>query len=189
MLPSNTDHRLNGPYRAATRMCGRPMHHVNVAEMAHVEESGLRRRCGRQRGSNSYAPDLPTESAFIDQHILKQNPNAKICILLENDDFGRDCTAGVRDVLGDKCAATVKEAIYEFTDASIDRQIVELKATGWDALIACAGPAGCGRGLGFGFFRRPTAPRHARADRRKARRYRAAYWRIWDLLESLKMRT
>jgi branched-chain amino acid transport system substrate-binding protein len=72
----------------------------------------------------------------ITQHILKQNPNAKICILYENDDFGRDYTAGVRDVLGDKYAATVKEATYAFTDASIDRQIVELKATGCDALIA-----------------------------------------------------
>jgi branched-chain amino acid transport system substrate-binding protein len=41
----------------------------------------------------------------------------------------------VRDVLGDKYAATVREATYEFTDASIDRQIVELKATGCNALI------------------------------------------------------
>jgi branched-chain amino acid transport system substrate-binding protein len=39
-------------------------------------------------------------------------------------------------VLGDKYAAIVKEATYEFTDASIDRQIVELKATGCNALIA-----------------------------------------------------
>src|SRR5262245_27997361 len=70
------------------------------------------------------------------RYILKQNPNAKICILYENNDFGRDYVAGVRDVLGDKYAAIVKEATYEFTDASIERQIVELKATGCDALIA-----------------------------------------------------
>jgi branched-chain amino acid transport system substrate-binding protein len=42
----------------------------------------------------------------------------------------------LRDVLGDKYVTTVKEASYEFTDASIDRQIVELKATGCNALIA-----------------------------------------------------
>src|SRR5580704_346608 len=70
------------------------------------------------------------------RYILKQDPNAKICILYENNDYGRDYTAGVRDVLGDKYAATVKEATYQFTDTSIDRQIVELKATGCDALIA-----------------------------------------------------
>ena len=74
------------------------------------------------------------------RYILRQDPNAKICILYEDNDFGRDYTAGVRDVLGDKYAATVKEATYEFTDASIDRQIVELKATGCNALIAATFP-------------------------------------------------
>jgi branched-chain amino acid transport system substrate-binding protein len=70
------------------------------------------------------------------RHILKQNRNAKICILHEDNAVGLDFTAGVRDVLGDKYAATVKEATYDFTDHSIDRQIVQLKATGCDALIA-----------------------------------------------------
>src|SRR5262249_61780579 len=64
------------------------------------------------------------------------DPNARICILHEDTDFGRDYTAGVRDVLGDKYAATVREATYEFTDASIDRQIVEFKANDCNALIA-----------------------------------------------------
>ena len=81
-------------------------------------------------------PSYRLGARLYTRHILRQNPNAKICILYENNDFGRDFTAGVRDVLGDKYAATVKEASYEFTDASIDRQIVELKATGCNALIA-----------------------------------------------------
>jgi branched-chain amino acid transport system substrate-binding protein len=74
------------------------------------------------------------------RYILQQDPNAKICILYENNDYGRDYTAGVRDVLGDKYAATVREATYEFTDPSIERQIVELKATGCNALIAVTLP-------------------------------------------------
>jgi branched-chain amino acid transport system substrate-binding protein len=81
-------------------------------------------------------PSYRIGARFYIQYILKQNPNAKICILYQNDDFGRDYTAGARDVLGDRYAATVKEASYEFTDASIDRQIIELKATGCNALIA-----------------------------------------------------
>jgi ABC-type branched-subunit amino acid transport system substrate-binding protein len=81
-------------------------------------------------------PSYRLGARLYTRHILRQNPNAKICILYENNDFGRDYTAGVRDVLGDKYAATVKEASYEFADASIDRQIVELKATGCNALIA-----------------------------------------------------
>src|SRR6266403_1466268 len=74
------------------------------------------------------------------RYILRQDRNAKICILYEDSDFGRDYAAGVRDVLGDKYAATVKEATYEFTDASVDRQIVELKSTGCNALIAAIFP-------------------------------------------------
>jgi ABC-type branched-subunit amino acid transport system substrate-binding protein len=81
-------------------------------------------------------PSYRLGARLYTRYILRQNPNAKICILYENNDFGRDYIAGVRDVLGDKYAATVKEASYEFTDASIDRQVVELKATGCQALIA-----------------------------------------------------
>src|SRR5882757_10623675 len=74
-------------------------------------------------------PSYRVGARFYTRYILRQNPNAKICILYQNDDFGRDYTAGVRDVLGDRYSATVKEASYEFTDASVDRQIVQLKAT------------------------------------------------------------
>jgi branched-chain amino acid transport system substrate-binding protein len=74
------------------------------------------------------------------RHILAQNPNAKICILYEDDDFGRDYPAGVRDVLGERYAATVKEATYDVIDKTIDPQIVRLQATGCDALIAVAIP-------------------------------------------------
>jgi branched-chain amino acid transport system substrate-binding protein len=81
-------------------------------------------------------PSYRVGARFYTRYILKQNPNAKICILYQNDDFGRDYTAGARDVLGEKYAATVNEASYEFTDFTIDRQIVELKSTGCNALIA-----------------------------------------------------
>jgi len=86
------------------------------------------------------APSYRLGARLYTRHILRQDPNPKICILYEDNDFGRDYTAGVRDVLGDKYAATVREATYEFTDASIDRQIVELKATGCNALIAVTLP-------------------------------------------------
>jgi branched-chain amino acid transport system substrate-binding protein len=85
-------------------------------------------------------PSYRLGARLFTQHILRQNPNPKICVLYENNDYGRDYTAGVRDVLGDKYAATVREATYEFTDPSIDRQIVELKATGCNALIAVTPP-------------------------------------------------
>ena len=85
-------------------------------------------------------PSYRLAARLFARYILKQHPNPKICILHENNDYGRDYTAGVRDVLGDKYAATVSEATYEFTDPSIERQIVELKATGCNALIAATLP-------------------------------------------------
>jgi branched-chain amino acid transport system substrate-binding protein len=54
-------------------------------------------------------PSYRLGARLYTRHVLRQNPNAKICILYENNDFGRDYTAGVRDVLGDKYAATVRE--------------------------------------------------------------------------------
>jgi branched-chain amino acid transport system substrate-binding protein len=85
-------------------------------------------------------PSYRVGARLYTRHVLRQNPDAKICILYEDDDFGRDYAAGVRDVLGDRYAATVTEATYEFGAASIDRQIVELKASGCHALIAAAFP-------------------------------------------------
>src|SRR5262245_7008371 len=80
-------------------------------------------------------PTYRLGARFYTRYILNQNPRAKICILYQNDDFGRDYLAGARDVLGDKYDATVKEASYEILDRSIDDKIVALKATGCDALI------------------------------------------------------
>jgi ABC-type branched-subunit amino acid transport system substrate-binding protein len=85
-------------------------------------------------------PSYRLSARLYARHVLRENPNAKICILYEDDDFGRDYTAGVRDVMGDRYAAMVREAPYEATDSSVDRQIVELKATGCEALIAATLP-------------------------------------------------
>jgi branched-chain amino acid transport system substrate-binding protein len=80
------------------------------------------------------------EARIYARYALDKNPNAKICILYQNDDFGRDYQAGVKDVLGDKYATSVKEATYEFTDPTIDSQIVTLQGSGCDTLIVAASP-------------------------------------------------
>ena len=85
-------------------------------------------------------PSYRLGARLYTRYILRQNPNAKICILYEDNDFGRDYTAGVRDVLGDKYAGAVREATYESTDASVDRQIAQFKAAGCDALIVAILP-------------------------------------------------
>jgi ABC-type branched-subunit amino acid transport system substrate-binding protein len=80
------------------------------------------------------------EARIYARYILKEKPNAKIAILYQNDDYGRDYVLGLKDVLGDKYASIVKEATYEFTDATVDSQVVSLQGSGAEALIVAATP-------------------------------------------------
>jgi branched-chain amino acid transport system substrate-binding protein len=73
--------------------------------------------------------------------MLGENPNARLAILYQNDDFGKDYPAGVRDVLGKDWDKHVAKAItYEVTDPTIDSQIADLQASGADALLIAASP-------------------------------------------------
>jgi branched-chain amino acid transport system substrate-binding protein len=88
-----------------------------------------------------YQPSYRTEAQIYTKYMLAQNPNAKMAILYQNDDFGKDYPAGVKDVLGDKYGSVViKEATYETTDATIDSQITALQAAGADFLLVGATP-------------------------------------------------
>ncbi len=88
-----------------------------------------------------YQPSYRTEAQIYTKYLLAQKPGAKLGILYQNDDFGKDYPAGVKDVLGDKYAATVtKEVSYETSDATIDSQISSLQAAGVDAILVAATP-------------------------------------------------
>jgi branched-chain amino acid transport system substrate-binding protein len=88
-----------------------------------------------------YQPSYRTEAQIYTKYMLEQNPKAKMAILYQNDDFGKDYPAGVKDVLGDKYSSVVvKEASYETTDATIDSQITALQASGADVLLVGATP-------------------------------------------------
>jgi branched-chain amino acid transport system substrate-binding protein len=88
-----------------------------------------------------YQPSYRTEAQIYTKYMLKQKPNAKLAILYQNDDFGKDYPAGVKDILGDKYGSVVvKEASYETTDATIDSQMAALQASGADVLLVAATP-------------------------------------------------
>ena len=88
-----------------------------------------------------WQPSYRTEAQIYTRYILKEKPDAKIAILYQNDDFGKDYPAGVRDVLGgDFDARVVKIASYETTDATIESQAVALQASGADVLISATTP-------------------------------------------------
>nr|WP_294506669.1 ABC transporter substrate-binding protein [uncultured Rhodopila sp.] len=87
-----------------------------------------------------YQPSYVTESQVYAKYILAQIPAAKIGILYQNDDFGKDYLRGVRDVLKDGYDRQVTSVSYEVTDATIDSQLVTLQAAGIDVLMTVASP-------------------------------------------------
>ena len=88
-----------------------------------------------------FQPSYRVEGKMYGQYILKAHPNAKIAILYQNDDLGRDYVAGLRDGLGDKFdKMVIKNISYEVTDPTIDSQILELKASGADVLFEASTP-------------------------------------------------
>jgi branched-chain amino acid transport system substrate-binding protein len=82
-----------------------------------------------------FQPSYRVEAQIYAKHILEQRPNARIALLYQNDDFGKDYLNGVRDVLGPRFDAMVRTATNEVTDPTIDSQIVSLAGGGADVLI------------------------------------------------------
>jgi len=82
-----------------------------------------------------WQPNYQTEGRVYAAHILKNNPKAKIGVLYQNDDYGKDYLKGFKDGLGDKVGMIVKEVSYEVTDPTVDSQIVQLQASGADTFF------------------------------------------------------
>jgi len=88
-----------------------------------------------------WQPNYQTEGRIYAQHILQNNPKAKIGILYQNDDYGKDYLKGMHDGLGDKAKTMiVKEVSYEVTDPTVDSQIVQLQASGADTFFNITTP-------------------------------------------------
>jgi len=87
-----------------------------------------------------FQPSFRTEAQIYAKYILKEKPNAKIAILYQNDDLGKDYLAGMKDVLGDKFDMMVVVASYETSDPTIDSQITSLQGAGADVLLVAAIP-------------------------------------------------
>src|SRR5205809_6472477 len=88
-----------------------------------------------------FNPNYQSEGRIYAKYILQNHPNAKIGILYQNDDLGRDYPIGLKAGLGDKAAKMiVADTSYELTDPTIDSQIVKLKAAGADLLYDASTP-------------------------------------------------
>lgn len=80
-------------------------------------------------------PDFETEGRVVAKYLLKNKPDAKIGVLYQNDDYGKDYLRGLRAGLGAKASQIVLAASYELADPTIDSQIVQLKSAGIDTLV------------------------------------------------------
>jgi branched-chain amino acid transport system substrate-binding protein len=87
-----------------------------------------------------WQPNYQTETTIYAKHILKEKPNAKIGVLYQNDDYGKDYLKGLKDGLGDKAKMIVAEVSYEVSDPTIDSQIVQLQGSGADVLVNITTP-------------------------------------------------
>ncbi|OQW57219.1 MAG: branched-chain amino acid ABC transporter substrate-binding protein [Proteobacteria bacterium SG_bin9] len=88
-----------------------------------------------------WQPNYQSEGRIYAKYLMKEKPNAKVAILYQNDDYGKDLLKGVKDGFGAKGASMiVAEASYEVSEPTIDSHIVKLKASGADTFISITTP-------------------------------------------------
>ncbi|MDB5549323.1 MAG: Extracellular ligand-binding receptor [Tardiphaga sp.] len=82
-------------------------------------------------------PLYPTEARILAKYVLAKNPNAKVAILYQNDDFGRDFLGPFKDELvkAGGSAKVIAEATYDLTDPTIDSQLINLSKSGADVFF------------------------------------------------------
>jgi branched-chain amino acid transport system substrate-binding protein len=88
-----------------------------------------------------WQPSYQSEARIYAKYLLKEKPDAKIAVLYQNDDYGKDYLKGLKDGLGAKASSMiVAEESYETTEPTIDNHIVKLKSTGADVFVNITTP-------------------------------------------------
>ena len=87
-----------------------------------------------------FQPNYQTEARIYAKYILKTKPDAKIAVLYQNDDYGKDYLKGLIDGLGGKANQIIARESYDVTEPTVDSHIVSLQASGADVFIDVATP-------------------------------------------------
>jgi branched-chain amino acid transport system substrate-binding protein len=87
-----------------------------------------------------FQPDYQSEARVYAAHILRHTPNARIGVLYQNDDYGKDYLTGFKDGLGAHTKMIVAELSYEVTAPSVDSQIVQMKGAGAEVFFNVCTP-------------------------------------------------
>jgi branched-chain amino acid transport system substrate-binding protein len=91
--------------------------------------------------SIGYLPSFFAEAEIYGRYVLAHTPKAKIAVLFENNQFGKDMVSGLRKSLGKRAGSMIKATqSYELTDTTLDSQLAALKASGADTLMVFATP-------------------------------------------------
>jgi ABC-type branched-subunit amino acid transport system substrate-binding protein len=118
--------------------------YLNQNKVPHVFASAGGRRFNDPQNFPWTVPFYPAfqmEGAIFGKFILRNMPNAKIAVLYQNDDYGKDFLSGLKDALGnDANARIIAEANYELTYPTVDSQVIQLKTSGADTLIHFSTP-------------------------------------------------
>jgi branched-chain amino acid transport system substrate-binding protein len=87
-----------------------------------------------------YAPDYHTEGVIYGKHVLANVKDARIGVLMQNDDYGKDYWDGFKEGLGSEVGRVVKHVTFEITDPTVDSQIIQLKAANANVFFNIATP-------------------------------------------------
>jgi branched-chain amino acid transport system substrate-binding protein len=94
-----------------------------------------------------FQPDYHTEGVIYAKHALANVKDAKIAVLHQNDDYGRDYLGGFKEGLGKEEGRIVKVVTYEATDPTVDSQIIQLKDSGANVFFNVSAPKAAAQGI------------------------------------------
>jgi branched-chain amino acid transport system substrate-binding protein len=94
-----------------------------------------------------WQPNYQSEGIIYGRWIAAEMPDAKIAVMYQNDDFGKDLLNGLKTGLGDKADMVVAEASYEVAEPVVDSQVVKLKASGANVFVSFATPKFAAQGI------------------------------------------
>ena len=87
-----------------------------------------------------FQPDYHTEGVIYAKHILKNATDAKVAVLMQNDDYGKDYFEGFKAGLGGEAGRIVKHVTYEVTDPTVDSQVIQMKDSGANVFFNISTP-------------------------------------------------
>ncbi|MBP1096227.1 ABC transporter substrate-binding protein [Bradyrhizobium diazoefficiens] len=87
-----------------------------------------------------WQPSYASEARIYAKYVMKEKPDAKIAVLYQNDDFGKDYLKGLKGGLGAKASMIVLEEAYDTSEPAVDEHVVKLKSSGADVFISITTP-------------------------------------------------